>query len=86
MLVALIGLKGCVPFIPGSAGSQDNYPMMKCSIPFLTMAPSISGYNLFYLLGILIGVATKFKYIQDRFIICFTYMLKKNQKSMRCDI
>ena len=44
--------------IPGSAGSQDNYPMMKCSIPFLTRVVfltwgSIPGYNLFFLLGIL---------------------------------
>ncbi|KKN41387.1 hypothetical protein LCGC14_0723830 [marine sediment metagenome] len=50
---------GNVPYdISGSAGSQDNYPMMKCSIPFLTRVVwpgvgSIPGYNLFFLLGIL---------------------------------
>jgi len=50
---------GDVPYdISGSAGSQDNYPMMKCSIPFLTRVVfptwgSIPGYNLFVLLGIL---------------------------------
>ncbi|MHA2009717.1 MAG: right-handed parallel beta-helix repeat-containing protein [Candidatus Hodarchaeales archaeon] len=47
---------GDVPYdISGSAGSQDNYPMMKCSIPFLTrvVLVPISGYSLFFLLGIL---------------------------------
>ncbi len=54
---------GDVPYdISGSAGSQDNYPMMKCSLPFLTRVVfpglgSIPGYNPFFLLGILFVVA-----------------------------
>ena len=45
---------GDVPYdIPGSAGSQDNFPLMKCPILSKKGGVTIPGYNLFFLLGIL---------------------------------
>ena len=45
---------GDVPYyINGSAGNQDNFPLMTCPIPTKKGGGAISGYNLFLLFGIL---------------------------------
>ncbi|MEJ2251065.1 MAG: NosD domain-containing protein [Candidatus Lokiarchaeota archaeon] len=44
---------GNLPYnIPGSAKSKDRFPLMSCAVP--TLHQSISGYNIFFLIGIII--------------------------------